>query len=221
MNRIAPSPIVSEMAAELPILNAAIRHPLPLFITAVAAVWAGSHTGQNVPLTYSYTLFAYLLSLMAVIDLKHGILPHTLTGLLAILGTLLAPTLGLTYWDSSLGALIAFSGLFTCAFITGILTGKPSLGGGDLWLALALGAWVGISGLPMLLMATAVTGILSVLLKRWLTHFLHAGYYPAGQGSGGPGSFPFGPALCAAGWLALLYAPAYWKFIEMLVPSAS
>lgn len=208
------SPSMAEMVAEFPTIAAAIRSPIPLFLTAIAAVWAGYHTGQNPSLTLAYTLFAYLLSLLAVIDLRHGILPHILTGFLALFGTLLAPTLGITYTDSTLAALIAYGGLFLCAFITTRLTGKESLGGGDLWLTLGLGTWLGLAALPMLLIATACTGILSALIKRWLTQNMLT---YAGQGA----AFPFGPALCAAGWLALLYAPAYWKGIEMLVAPAS
>lgn len=212
MKHAATSPDMAELAAELPHIIAAIKNPVPFFLTGLAAMWAGVHTGQNVPLTLAYTVFAYLLSLLAVIDLRHGILPHVLTGLLATIGALIAPTLGLTYAASTIGALVAFGGLGLCALITGFLTGKPALGGGDLWLTLGLGAWLGTMGLPMLLVATTVTGVISIILKRLLTQNLPT-YNTGGQGGG---QFPFGPALCAAGWLALLYAPAYWQAIAAI-----
>ncbi len=215
MNRTKSPSLGQEMVAEIPLIAAAIRHPLPLFITSGAAVWAGAHTGQSVPLTLAYTLFAYLLSLLAVIDAKHGILPHILTLTLATLGTLLAPTLGISYWDSTLAALTAYLTLGAMALLTTFLTGKPALGGGDLTLTLAISAWLGLSGLPMFLMATAGTGIASIVLKRAYTRIIHAGY-PT-HGSGGPGTFAFGPALCAAGWLALLYSQTYWQIIELIV----
>lgn len=203
----------AQLRAEIPAISQAIRAPWPLFITGFAAIWAGYHTGQNPGLVLAYTLFAYLLSLLAVIDLKHGILPHLLTGTLITLGAVLAPTLGLTYWDSLLGGLIAFAALGAMALLTAFLTGKPAMGGGDLYLTLGLGTWLGISGLPMLLMATAVTGILSICIKRTLTANL-----PTYQALGVEQSqFPFGPALCAAGWLALLYAPLYWQAINLAI----
>lgn len=208
------SPSLSEITSELPAIAQAIRGPLPFFVAGGAAMWAGAHTGQSPQLTIAFTLFAYLLGLLIHTDLKHGILPHLLTNLLVVLGTLLAPTLGLTYLESILGSFVAFGGLFACAFITERLTGKPSLGGGDLWLIMGLGAWVGVGGLPMLLLATVLTGTLSILISRWLTQGMPSMI-------GNPrGAFPFGPALCVAGWLALLYAPAYWSVIEMLTKSA-
>jgi leader peptidase (prepilin peptidase)/N-methyltransferase len=205
----------AEFRTELAAITAAIRHPLPLFLTSVVAVWAGYHTGQNTSLTLAYTLFGYLLALLAVTDLREGILPHFLTGLLATLGTILAPTLGLSYTESLLGSLVAFGGLFTCAFITEHFTGKPSLGGGDLWLTLGLGAWLGVAGLPMLLLATAVTGAISICLKRWITQDMPI--MPGIKAFTPPEkSFPFGPALCAAGVIALFYSHFYWQCIEML-----
>lgn len=218
MNPPKKSPVLSpsraEILSELPAIAQAIRSPLPFFIAGGAAMWAGAHTAQNPQLTIAYTLFAYLMGLLIHTDLKHGILPHILTNLVIILGTLLAPSLGLSYTSSILGSFIAFGGLFGCAMLTERLTGKASLGGGDLWLVMGLGAWLGAGGLPMLLVATAVTGAISVGINRWLNRGMltYAGH-PAN-------AFPFGPALCVAGWLALLYAPCYWQVIEMLSKQA-
>ncbi|RYG60262.1 MAG: prepilin peptidase [Alphaproteobacteria bacterium] len=203
------------LKAELRPIAAAVGAPLTLVLTGLAAIWAGYHTGQNPPLVFGLTLFAYLLALLAVIDSRHGILPHLLTGTLGVLGILLAPTFGHTHLNALNGGLLAFTGIGFCAFVTERLTGKQAVGGGDLWLVAALGTWLGAGGMPMLLVATAVTGVVSVLIRRWLTqNMLTYAHVPAN-------SFPFGPALCAAGWLAMLYAPAYWQGIDMLVGTAS
>ena len=203
----------AQFAEEIPAIAAAIRHPWPFFITGLCAIWAGYHTGQNPQLVITYTLFAYVLSLLALVDLKQGILPHILTGTLITLGTLLAPSLGITYWDSLIGGAVAFASLGAMALLTMFLTGKGALGGGDLYLVLGLGTWLGMSGLPMLLVATAVTGTLSIFIKRILTANLPT-YNALGVQQA---QFPFGPALCAAGWLALLYSPIYWQVIESFV----
>ncbi|PZP38704.1 MAG: hypothetical protein DI585_06620 [Pseudomonas fluorescens] len=201
--------------SEIKAISMALINPLALIVTGLATIWAGYHV-ENIPApTLAYALFAFYLSLLAVIDARHKILPHTLTWSLAVLGVAFAPTLGLTYTESLTGAAVAFGGLFLCGWIAQILTGKESLGGGDLWLVLALGAWVGVGGLPMLLMATAVTGILSVCIRRYVTQNMPNYYQPENA------QFPFGPALCAAGWLALLYKSAYWDTIEMLIGTAS
>lgn len=214
MHMKAPSHM-AEIRAEVATIGAAAQASLPLFLTSAAAIWAGYHNYNNVPLTLAYTLFAYLLALLGTIDARHGILPHLLTGTLAVLGLALAPTLGHTYLQASIGGIVAVTGLFAIAFGVEKATAKQALGGGDLWLTMALGIWLGAGGLPMLMLATAVTGLLSIRIRKWLTQNMHT--Y-----AGNPaGSIPFGPALCLAGWLALLYTPAYWQGIQTLAASAS
>ena len=215
MSQQKKSPTTSHFGHELAAIAAATAASTPLFLAALAAVWAGYHTANSTPLTLAYTLFAYLLALLGYTDLRQGILPHLLTATLAILGLALAPTLGHTYLQALIGGITAFAGLFAIAFGVEKATGKQALGGGDLWLVLALGIWLGAGGLPMLMLASAVCGLLFIRIRNWFSQNLltYVGH-PTN-------SFPFGPALCAAGWLALLYAPAYWQGIEMLVAPAS
>jgi leader peptidase (prepilin peptidase)/N-methyltransferase len=128
---------------------------------------------------------------------------------LAVSGLILAPLYLHIGWLNSLsGAILGFAGLAACAFITETLTRKSALGGGDLWLTLGIGAWVGAGGLPMFMLALAATGIASVLAKRLRK--------ARGQKIT---IFPFGPALAFAGWLAALYAPAYWHAIAAIIPN--
>lgn len=215
MSQQKKSPPSSLLGEEITLISAATAGSGALILTAGAAVWGGYHVGQIPTLTFAYTLFGYLLALLAIIDARHGILPHLLTSTLAALGILLAPTLGHTYLDAVNGAIVAYTGIAACMFVTERLTGKQAMGGGDLWLVAALGTWLGVGGLPMLLVAAAFTGLLSILIRRWLTqNMLTYATMPNN-------AFPFGPALCAAGWLALLYAPAYWQGIDMLVGPAS
>ncbi len=210
-----PAPVPQGLRAEAAIIAAATAASTPLLLSSLAAVWAGYHTGQSTQLTLAYTLFAYLVGLLAVTDARHGILPHLLNATLAGLGLALAPTLGHTYLQAVIGGITAFAGLFAIAFAVEKATGKQALGGGDLWLVLALGIWLGAGGLPMLMLAAALCGLVFIRIRNWFSQNMltYAGH-PTN-------SFPFGPALCAAGWLALLYAPAYWQGIEMLAGPAS
>lgn len=199
---------------EIDAISWAAGFSISLILTGLLTIWGGEWAGQAPQPTLALMLLAYVLSLLAVIDVRYGILPHKLTGSLFVLGVALAPSLGHTYLQALSGGVVAFAGLLLCALLTRALTGKEALGGGDLWLVLGLGAWVGLAGLPMFLMATAVTGMVSVGLKRWLTQ----GYPVMTEHEAQ--KFAFGPALCAAGWLAVLYGDWYWRVMDMLIGSA-
>ncbi len=207
-------PVVAD-PREIDVVNWAAGFSITLILTGLLTIWAGEWAGQQPSLVLALMLLAYVLSMLAVIDVRHGILPHMLTGTLFVMGVALAPTFGHTYGMAALSGAVAFGGLLLCAMITRVLTGKDSLGGGDLWLVLGLGAWVGLAGLPFLLMATAVTGGISVGLKRWLTQGYAVITPQEAQ------KFAFGPALCAAGWLAVLYGGWYWKIMDMLIGPAA
>lgn len=200
---------------ETDVVNWASTFSITLILIGLLTIWGGEWAGQHAPLVLALMLLAYVLSMLAVIDVRYGILPHMLTGTLFVLGVALAPTFGHTYGMAALSGVVAFGGLLLCAMITRVLTGKDSLGGGDLWLVLGLGAWIGLAGLPFFLMATAVTGAISVGLKRWLTQ----GYAVITEHEAQ--KFAFGPALCVAGWLAVLYGGWYWRVMDMLIAPAS
>lgn len=207
-------PVTAE-PREADVVNWASCFSITLILTGLLTIWAGEWAGQQVSLVLALMLLAYVLSMLAVIDVRHGILPHMLTGTLFVLGVALAPTFGHGHGMAALSGMVAFGGLLLCAMITRLVTGKDSLGGGDLWLVLGLGAWVGLAGLPFLLMATAVTGGISVGLKRWLTQGYAVMTPQEAQ------KFAFGPALCVAGWLAVLYGDWYWKLMDMLIGPAA
>jgi leader peptidase (prepilin peptidase)/N-methyltransferase len=74
-----------------------------------------------------------------------------------------------------------------------LITGKEGMGYGDFKLLAALGAWLGWTFLPVIILLSsfvgAIVGITLVLLKK------HQQQNP----------IPFGPYLAAAGWLALIW----------------
>ncbi len=200
---------------EVDVVNWAAGFSITLILTGLLTAWAGEWAGQQLPLVLAMMLLAYVLCMLAVVDVRYGILPHMLTSTLFVLGVALAPTFGHGYGMAALSGVVAFGGLLLCAMITRVVTGKDSLGGGDLWLVMGLGAWVGLAGLPFFLMATAVTGGISVGLKRWLTQ----GYPVITEHEAQ--RFAFGPALCAAGWLAVMYGDWYWRIMDLLIGPAA
>jgi len=143
------------------------------------------------------TLLAVTLLAIAVIDLRHFVVPDALSLplLLAGLGvSALRPETALL--DGALGATGGF------LFLAGIreayfrLRGQEGLGLGDAKLLAAGGAWAGWQGLPFILLAASASGLLAVLIARLRGRVLARG-----------DAIPFGPALALGIWLVWLYLP--------------
>lgn len=197
------SPPHANLHQELASLQTALCTPWPTLLTIVAAAWAAWHTTFHHGPTAALTLLGAQLALLAVIDLRTLTLPHLLTSLLALTGSIFAPLLlHITLLSSTIGGLLAFGGAFGLMALTDKLTGRASLGGGDVWLITAIGFWLGAGGLPLFVLASALTGIVSVIFS----HLRSRTRQP----------FPFGPALAAAGWLAMLYQPLYWHTVHQI-----
>ncbi len=71
-------------------------------------------------------------------------------------------------WPHLAGAAIGGGSLWFLGFFYQKLRGVAGLGFGDVKLAAAAGAWVGIANLSMVLLVAAVTAILGVLLRSRL-----------------------------------------------------
>ncbi|MBI1308992.1 MAG: hypothetical protein GC129_03910 [Proteobacteria bacterium] len=183
----------------------ALKNPLAGPLLLGAALWSYvAWAGQGGPVLASL-LVAFILLLQSLVDLKHGLLTHSLNALLALSGLVLAPLyLGLPLPEALLGPLVFFAVFAAMAWLAGRLAGRPALGGGDLWLVAALGCWLGAGGLPPFLLALAILGLALVAWRR------------AFPKKGRKAQFPFGPVLAAAGWLTLLHQTLYWKCIISL-----
>lgn len=152
--------------------------------------------------TVTVALLAVLLAVQTVVDLKTRQLPHFINGMIAILGLALA---ALNHQNIAmalasgvgLGALFLIMGLVTSHYV-----GKPALGGGDIYLAGALGTCIGFTGIPPFLLGVAVLGMAVVAVRHVRSH---------------TPEFPFGPILALSGWLTLLYQGIYWKCISSLM----
>lgn len=139
-------------------------------------------------------LFAYLLIAMAFIDADTQLLPDDLT--LPLLWTGLLINLNGTFValpDAVIGAAAGYLILWSVYWLFKLATGKEGMGYGDFKLLAALGAWLGWSMLPIIILLSSVVGatvgiFLIVFTKR-----------------GRDNPIPFGPYLAAAGMIALLY----------------
>lgn len=139
-------------------------------------------------------LFGWSLIALAVIDLRHLLLPDTLTQPLLWTG-LLVNLAGVhaELADAVIGAAAGYVSLWLIyqAFLRA--TGKEGMGYGDFKLFAAIGAWTGWQQLPVTLLLAALVGAAVGLARLALGR----------QGRDHP--IPFGPFLAAAGWIALLW----------------
>lgn len=152
-------------------------------------------------------LFCVTLVTLALIDMEHGLLPDRLTlGLLWMgLAYSLAPKqaaadafLEFTFpgpGPAIAGAIAGYAFLWTVNLIWRTLRKRDGLGGGDFKLLAALGAWVGLKGLPLVVAPAAIVGAAVGLIL-----------IAAGRASLSD-EIPFGPFLAAGGVLTLFIGP--------------
>ena len=138
--------------------------------------------------------FTWLLLAMAVIDFDHQLLPDSLTYALLWLGLLVnSQTLFTDLHSAVYGAIAGYGILWSVYWLFKLATGKEGMGYGDFKLLAALGAWLGISMLPLIILLSSVVGaVIGIAMVLLL-----------GRDKNIP--IPFGPYLAAAGWIAALW----------------
>ena len=103
------------------------------------------------------------------------------------------------------GAIAGYLSLWSVYWGFKLLTGKEGMGYGDFKLLAALGAWTGLSQIPLIILLSsvvgAILGILMIVTKK--------------QEQQTP--IPFGPYLAIAGWIAIIWGDnimgTYLQFI--------
>ncbi|MFA5959143.1 MAG: A24 family peptidase [Tatlockia sp.] len=165
-------------------------------LSLILALFAAWHFGFTLKLGF-VLCFLWILIALFFIDLKHQLLPDSLTlGLLWI---------GLIANTQSLFTPLPVAVLSACGaylalwfFINGyyLLTGKEGMGQGDFKLFAAFGAWFGFTQLPLILLLASFTGAILGLM------------YLKKQGKTRDTPIPFGPFLCFAGCISLFWGDA-------------
>jgi leader peptidase (prepilin peptidase)/N-methyltransferase len=138
--------------------------------------------------------FLYSLIAMTFIDADTQLLPDDLTypliwaGLLININGTFVPL-----QDAVIGAAAGYLALWSVYWLFKLATGKEGMGYGDFKLLAALGAWMGWTMLPTIILLSSVVGaVVGICLIVF-----------AKRGRNNP--IPFGPYLAAAGLIALLY----------------
>ncbi|MGZ3184463.1 MAG: prepilin peptidase [Telluria sp.] len=169
------------------------RYPAVELLTGVlcfALVW---NFGSGVT-GLSTLLFAFLLVALTFIDLDLKLLPDDLNYPLLWLG-LLVNLDGhfVPLREAVIGAVAGYLVLWSIYWGFKLLTGKEGMGYGDFLLLAALGAWMGWTMLPAIILLSSVVG--AVVGISGILFFKRAREE----------TIPFGPYLAGAGMLAMLF----------------
>lgn len=162
-------------------------------LVALWSVWIVPFPG----LLWSCAL-GWILIVLAAIDLATLTLPDRLTLPLGLAGLAFAGltgglSAGLWHLTAAAAGFLAIEGL-NAGYRA--LRGRDGLGRGDAKLAAAAGAWVGLAGLPTVLLAAAICALTAVVTMR-----------ASGRPIAAATALPFGPALAVGLWLVWLYGP--------------
>lgn len=168
-----------------------MRYPLVELITALLSVLVIYTLGANLVGVLGL-IYLWILIALTGIDFDTKLLPDSLVFPLGMVG-ILANTQGIFTSPTSaiLGGLFGFLFFWGVAKIYALIRRIDGLGAGDFKLLGAIGAWLGVGMLPLLVLISAVFGSvvgIALMIKR-----------------GESRTFAFGPYIAIAGVIALLW----------------
>ena len=171
-------------------------HPAVEMAAVAVALWAVL-ASRDPALIWADCALGWTLLCLAWIDWTAFLLPDVLT-----LPLLLAGLIVTLAWspdqltDHCVAAILAYLSFEGLNFAYRRLRGRDGLGGGDAKLIAAAGAWCGTMLLPLIVLGSALTGLLAALALAL-----------AGRPVTSTTRIPFGPCIALAFWLAWLYGP--------------
>jgi len=200
-SRIAAGSAVDAATLLAALRTLALRGGRPRAEPLMQALCAGLLALAVVPFVLHPTLAAaaraaacVVLLVLALIDARCGLLPDALTLPLMWAGLLLSwAGAGVPLDDAVVAAAASYLALWGLNRCFEAWRGQAGMGGGDMKLAAALGAWLGWQPLPGLLLGACVAGIFFAL--------------PVPGRRGWRASLPFGPFLAVAGAFGLVGEP--------------
>lgn len=169
-----------------------IQYPLVEIAGGLLAIAVLALHGLTAESIFVYAACLMLL-VLAVIDFRTQLLPDVITLPLLWAGLLFQLLFHPVMLPSAvIGAMVGYLSLWSFYWLFKLVTGKEGMGYGDFKLLAALGAWLGWSFLPLILILSAGLGAIVGLAAQ--------AYSPRLRGT----PLPFGPFLALAGWVALL-----------------
>jgi len=149
-------------------------------------------------------LFILALIYLAYEDARTFLLPNRVTLPLLVLGLVLnsfESTRLISFTDAFTGAILGYTFFWILNCLYRLIKKQDSIGMGDAKLLAALGAWLGLSALPELVLIAALSGSVGGFI--WLRV----------QDQHHRAPFPFGPFLAFAGIIELLWPHFLQTFI--------
>ena len=182
-----------------------LRYPLVELLTGLVFAVCAWKFGATWTAVAAMVFSAYLIA-MIFIDADTQLLPDQLTlplmwgGIVFHLAAyLLQADWGITNLvDSLLGAIVGYMSLWSIFQLFKLVTGKEGMGYGDFKLLAALGAWLGISVLPIIIIMSAVVGLIFALIMKVAKNQ----------------PMPFGPYLAISGWIVLVFSQPISQLIQ-------
>ena len=182
-----------------------LRYPLVELLTGLVFAICAWKFGATWAALAAMVFSAYLIA-MIFIDADTQLLPDQLTlplmwgGIVFHLAAyLLQADWGITTLvDSLLGAIVGYMSLWSIFQLFKLVTGKEGMGYGDFKLLAALGAWLGISVLPIIIIMSALVGLVFALIMKVAKNQ----------------PMPFGPYLAISGWIVLIFSQPIGQFIQ-------
>ena len=162
-------------------------------------------------LLLEYLLFVFALTVASVVDLKHFILPDSLTlsGIvIGLLGALLNPEIGREFWPAFSGFLMGGGSLWLVALLYYAIRKEEGLGGGDIKLLAWMGAVLTWKAIPFVILVACFSAVILALLGifkpgNWLKR-----------------NIPFGPYLTFAGFIYIFFNGEYLAhmYLSVFIP---
>ncbi|MBQ9601475.1 MAG: prepilin peptidase [Neisseriaceae bacterium] len=166
-----------------------IRYPLVELLTGVLFGLMAWQYG-NTLVTLGACVFTAFVVALTFIDADEQILPDELTLPLIWLGLLFNLITGFIPLKSAvLGAIVGYLSLWSLYHIFKWITGKEGMGYGDFKMLSAIGAWLGLTVLPIVVFIAALIGLVVALIRQVRKSQPMA----------------FGPCLAIAAWLIFLF----------------
>lgn len=169
----------------------------PIMEWSALAVFIWSYLILPAEFLWAGCLLGWFLLTLSAIDIRHHLLPNSLTLTLLVLGF----GFNLFYFpgsiiDAVIGIFIGYVLFTAISWAYHRIRHRDGLGFGDAKLLAAAGAWVGWQGLASVILISSVSGLIIATLWITIKKKELATY-----------KVPFGPFLAVGIWLTWLYGP--------------
>lgn len=176
------------------------RYPLVELLTGGLTAMVAWYFGYGIAALAGMGLTWSLIAL-SFIDFDRQLLPDDITLPLLWAGLLLNVFAVFTPLSSAvIGAASGYVFLWLVYQVFKRVTGKEGMGYGDFKLYAALGAWLGWQSLPLIILLSSLVG--AIMGIAFILFFGRDRQLP----------IPFGPFLCVAGWIALLWDDTLMRY---------